>query len=185
MNTSTLLLLLDLDRLKQIMHISALHVPKFSTNILKGKKNTHTHTKRTTTTTTTRKMGRGTSPANGHTRRQHHRETLLANVTQPRRGQRWCIDLGWGSQLRTIRSWFSLRDRNSKGAVTADLGSPKAAQHEKPSTGRGMSTTAASTALSEGNSKDSCNQAAGVLPGGPEVPADKRALLCYWVCSNA
>lgn len=183
MNTSTLLLLLDLARLKQIMHISALHVPKFSTNMLKGKI-THTHTKRMTTTTT-RKMGRGTSPANGHTRRQHHREMLLTKVTQPRRGQRWHIDLGWGSQLRTIRSWFGLRDRNSKGAVTADLGSPKAAQHEKPSTERGMSTTAASTALSEGNSKDSCNQVAGVLPGVPEVPADKHALLCYQDCSNA
>lgn len=32
------LLLLDLARLKKIMHISALQVPRFTTNILKGKK---------------------------------------------------------------------------------------------------------------------------------------------------
>lgn len=37
-NTSTLLLLPDLARLKQIMQISALHFPKFSANILKEKK---------------------------------------------------------------------------------------------------------------------------------------------------
>lgn len=39
MNTRTLLELLDLDGLRQIMQISALHVPRFSANILKGKKN--------------------------------------------------------------------------------------------------------------------------------------------------